>query len=52
MLSSDLITTRKPGSDFDRFIATEFDYGITTGSELYCMQLIVSTLNMNYDRKK
>ena len=51
MLSSDLITTRKPGSDFDQLIATEFDYGITTGSE-YCMQLIVSTLNMNYDRKK
>ena len=23
-----------------------------TGSELYCMQLIVWTLNMNYDRKK
>ena len=22
-------------------IATDFDYGITTGSELYCMQLIV-----------
>ena len=51
MLSSDLITTRKPGSDFDRLIVTEFDYRITTGSE-YCMQLIVSTLNMNYDRKK
>ena len=24
----------------------------TTGSELYCMQLIVWTLNMNYNRKK
>ena len=51
MLSSDLITTRKLGSDFDRLIATEFDYGITTGLE-YCMVLIVSTLNMNYDRKE
>ena len=51
MLSSDLITTRKPGSDFDRLIATEFDYGITTGSE-YSMQLIVSTSDMNYDRRK
>ena len=50
MLSSDLITTRKLGSDFDWLIATEFDYGITTGLE-YCMLLIVSTLNMNYDRK-
>ena len=31
--------------------STEFDNGIKTGSE-YCMQLIVWTLNMNYDRKK
>ena len=26
---------------FHCVIATEFDYGITTSSELYCMQLIV-----------
>ena len=33
-------------------VATEFDYRTTTCSELYCKQLIVWTLNMNYDRKK
>ena len=36
---------------FHCVIATEFDYGVTTGSE-YCMQLIVWTLNMNYGQKK
>ena len=37
---------------FHCVIATEFDYRTTTCSELYCKQLIVWTLNMNYDRKK
>ena len=38
---------------FHCVIGTEFDYRIqSTSSELYCMQLIVWTLNMNYDRKK
>ena len=36
---------------FHCVIANEFDYRTTTCSELYCKQLIVWTLNMNYDRK-
>ena len=36
---------------FHCVIATDFDYGITTGSD-YCMQLIDWTWKMNYDRKK